>query len=45
MVAPTDPAGKPLPEIRNDFERFAREFGPCDVVLSVIELCEELSRR
>lgn len=37
MYTPMDAANKPLPEIEADFERMAREFGPCDVVLADLE--------
>lgn len=37
MYTPMDLAGKDLTEIRSDFQRCARDFGPCDMVLADIE--------
>ncbi len=37
MYTPMDLAGKPLDSIRQDFQRIARELGPCDIVLADIE--------
>ena len=37
MYTPMDLANKPWDEIRNDIERIAREFGPCDIVAADIE--------
>ena len=37
MYTPMDVVNKTLPQIRQDLERFAREYGPCDVVLADIE--------
>jgi hypothetical protein len=37
MYKPTDLADKPLKEIREDMERIARDYGPCDVVVADIE--------
>lgn len=37
MYTPMDLARKPSRELRADFERIAREYGPCDVVMADIE--------
>lgn len=37
MYAPTDLANKSLKNIREDLERIARDYGPCDVVAADIE--------
>ncbi len=37
IYRPTDLANKPLEEIREDLERLAREYAPCDVVVGDIE--------
>lgn len=37
MYTPMDVKDKAAPEIRNDFERIAREYGPCDIVCADIE--------
>ena len=37
MYTPMDAAGKTMPEIMADFERMAREYAPCDVVIADIE--------
>ncbi len=37
MYTPMDLANKPMAEIREDFERIARDFAPCDIVLADIE--------
>jgi hypothetical protein len=37
MYTPMDVANKPLDAIRDDFERIAQDFGPCDIVLADIE--------
>jgi len=37
MYTPMDVANKPLDEIRADFERITRAYGPCDLVLADIE--------
>jgi hypothetical protein len=38
MYAPTALARKPLPTIREDLERVAREYAPCDVVLADLDV-------
>jgi hypothetical protein len=37
MYTPMDAANKTLPEIEADFERMAREYAPCDVVIADLE--------
>jgi hypothetical protein len=37
MYTPMDLANKALDEIRDDFRRIAREYGPCDIVIADIE--------
>lgn len=37
MHTPMDAANKTLPEIEADFERLAREYAPCDVVIADLE--------
>lgn len=37
MYTPMDLAGKPLPEIEENFDRIAAEYGPCDLALADIE--------
>jgi hypothetical protein len=37
MYTPMDAANKTMPEIMADFERLAREYAPCDVVIADIE--------
>ena len=37
MYTPMDLADKSLDEIRDDFHRIAREYGPCDIVIADIE--------
>jgi hypothetical protein len=37
MYTPMDAANKPLEAIREDFERIARDYGPCDIVAADIE--------
>jgi len=37
MYTPMDAANKSMPEIEADFDRIAREFAPCDVVIADIE--------
>lgn len=37
MYTPMDAANKTLPEIEANFERMAREYAPCDVVIADLE--------
>lgn len=37
MYTPMDAANKTLPEIATDFERIAREYAPCDIVIADVE--------
>jgi hypothetical protein len=37
MYTPMDAANKTLPELGTDFERMAREYAPCDVVIADLE--------
>jgi hypothetical protein len=37
MYTPMDAANKTMPEIETDFERVAREYAPCDVVIADLE--------
>jgi hypothetical protein len=37
MYTPMDAANKTLPEITTDFERIAREYAPCDIVIADVE--------
>lgn len=37
MYTPMDVKQKPLPELKSDLERIAREYGPCDLVLADLE--------
>jgi len=37
MCTPMDAANKTLPKIETDFERMARDYAPCDVVIADLE--------
>jgi len=37
MYTPMDLANKPIPQIRQDLERIAQNYGPCDIVMADID--------